>query len=312
MTTRILAALLSLGVVVAGLAVAQGPADKDEPPLRLKKKPKKPAGPAEADPAKPDAKKPDPARPPEEAGKKKDAEDDVPEVDPEQEVDEQEVLNRVAKNMRAVEEKLANLELNDGTRQTQDDILKDIDSLIRKAQSPSGGGADQNQNQQDQQDQQDKQNQAEKDQPGKTGQAQPKSQPGGGKKAGRRQRGAWKQVRGKGRQGRGQRGGRNQMARGNPKPGQKPGTQGNGAGSGAQKPNKNPGNGKNPGGGGNTAGAGPDRTADLYKNVWGHLPESLRAEMNAYSNPRPFLPRYDELIKRYYRTIAEQGRRKGD
>ena len=52
--------------------------------------------------------------------------------------------------------------------------------------------------------------------------------------------------------------------------------------------------------------------ADLYKDVWGHLPESLRAEMNAYSNPSPFLPRYDDLIKKYYRTIAEQGRKKGD
>ena len=31
--------------------------------------------------------------------------------------------------------------------------------------------------------------------------------------------------------------------------------------------------------------------------------------MNAYSNPRPFLPRYDDLIKRYYRTIAEKGQK---
>ena len=45
---------------------------------------------------------------------------------------------------------------------------------------------------------------------------------------------------------------------------------------------------------------------------WGHLPEALRAEMNAYSNPQPFLPRYDRLIREYYKTIAEQGRKKGD
>ncbi|MFO0928723.1 MAG: hypothetical protein U0736_17165 [Gemmataceae bacterium] len=49
-----------------------------------------------------------------------------------------------------------------------------------------------------------------------------------------------------------------------------------------------------------------------YKDVWGHLPESLRAEMNAYSNPQPFLPRYDRLIREYYKTIATQGRKKGD
>jgi len=49
-----------------------------------------------------------------------------------------------------------------------------------------------------------------------------------------------------------------------------------------------------------------------YKDVWGHLPESLRAEMDAYSNPQPFLPRYDRQIREYYKTIAAQGRRKGD
>ena len=53
--------------------------------------------------------------------------------------------------------------------------------------------------------------------------------------------------------------------------------------------------------------------ADNGKNgVWGHLPESVRLQMNAYSNPSPFVPRYDDLIKKYYRTIAEQGRKKGD
>jgi hypothetical protein len=50
----------------------------------------------------------------------------------------------------------------------------------------------------------------------------------------------------------------------------------------------------------------------MYKDIWGHLPESLRAEMNAYSNPQPFLPRYDQLIREYYKTIAEQGRKKGE
>ena len=52
--------------------------------------------------------------------------------------------------------------------------------------------------------------------------------------------------------------------------------------------------------------------ADLYKEVWGHLPESLRAEMNAYSNTKGFMPEYEALISKYYSNIAEQGRRKGD
>ena len=65
-------------------------------------------------------------------------------------------------------------------------------------------------------------------------------------------------------------------------------------------------------GGGKSPQNNKNLNADLYKEVWGHLPESLRAEMNAYSNPQPFMPRYDDLIKKYYRTIAEQGRKKGD
>jgi hypothetical protein len=72
------------------------------------------------------------------------------------------------------------------------------------------------------------------------------------------------------------------------------------------------GGGQNPGAGGKGREGEKDRNADLYKDVWGHLPESLRAQMDAYSNPQPFMPRYDDLIKKYYRTIAEQGRRKGD
>jgi hypothetical protein len=82
---------------------------------------------------------------------------------------------------------------------------------------------------------------------------------------------------------------------------------------GGQEPQQQPGQtGNQPGKGGKDRTNDKDVNADLYKDVWGHLPESLRAEMNAYSNPQPFMPRYDDLIKKYYRTIAEQGRKKGD
>jgi hypothetical protein len=50
----------------------------------------------------------------------------------------------------------------------------------------------------------------------------------------------------------------------------------------------------------------------MKDGYWGNLPESVRAQMDAYSNPQPFMPRYDDLVKKYYRTIAEQGRKKGD
>jgi hypothetical protein len=50
------------------------------------------------------------------------------------------------------------------------------------------------------------------------------------------------------------------------------------------------------------------RLAELYKEVWGHLPEALRLEMDAYSRER-FMARYRDVLEQYYTTIAEKGRR---
>ncbi|MGH7172006.1 MAG: hypothetical protein ACRELG_17160, partial [Gemmataceae bacterium] len=80
-----------------------------------------------------------------------------------------------------------------------------------------------------------------------------------------------------------------------------------------EKPGGRNGKNGNGGGGGDKDDRARNKNADLDKQgVWGHLPQTLRAQMDAYSNPQPFMPKYDDLIKRYYRTIAEQGRRKGD
>jgi hypothetical protein len=48
---------------------------------------------------------------------------------------------------------------------------------------------------------------------------------------------------------------------------------------------------------------------DLFKDVWGHLPETLRQEMDAYARAK-FLPEYDLALRQYYRTLSEQGRKK--
>jgi hypothetical protein len=53
------------------------------------------------------------------------------------------------------------------------------------------------------------------------------------------------------------------------------------------------------------------KIADLYKDIWGHLPETLRQEMNQYSREQ-FMAKYDDLLRQYYARIAEKGRRKGD
>lgn len=72
---------------------------------------------------------------------------------------------------------------------------------------------------------------------------------------------------------------------------------------------------KQKGQGNNAQGGGtsPDgsKIADLYKDIWGHLPETLRQEMDAYSREQ-FMAKYQELLKQYYATIAEKGRKARD
>jgi len=48
----------------------------------------------------------------------------------------------------------------------------------------------------------------------------------------------------------------------------------------------------------------------LYeKEVWGHLPPALRRElMNVYSEK--YIPQYEELVRRYYESLAEGNRRR--
>jgi hypothetical protein len=200
--------------------------------------------------------------------------------------------------MRAVEEKIANRELGEPTSQQQRDILKDIDSLIKKSEQQSGGGGGADSQPQPQGGEQDQQNQ---EQQGGGQQKQGQQKGGmqkGGQQGGRQQAKSGQRPR---RELRSERGGKqrqDRMAK------NQPGQQGNQPQPGQQ--------GNNPGqGGGGPKDAGPVNP-EVVKDIWGHLPESLRAEMNAYSNPQPFMPRYDRLIREYYKTIAEQGRKKGD
>jgi multidrug efflux pump subunit AcrA (membrane-fusion protein) len=64
-----------------------------------------------------------------------------------------------------------------------------------------------------------------------------------------------------------------------------------------------------PSGGGRGGKGDKNNLADLYKDIWGHLPETMRLEMDQYARER-FMPRYSEMLKQYYTTIAEKGRRK--
>lgn len=288
MSLRFLPLVLAGSVLLAGLAVSDEPGKSDEPPVRLKKKKRAGEDKPAADPAKPSEKKKEDKK--KDKGKEEEGRPAEP-VTPQEE--ESEVLNRIVQNVRGVDERLAKNDLGEGTQQTQRDILKDIESLIKMSENPppdSGGGAGQKNDNNDPQNQQAK--------------GQSKAQGKGQGKSGQQKRVLRRMPR---RRSAGQR-----MAK----------RQGSGQPSGSPKPSgqktaqQKPGgaNGKNGNGGGGDSRNNPLRPseADLYKAVWGHLPETMRAQMDAYSNTGSFLPKYDDLIRRYYRTIAEQGRRKGE
>jgi hypothetical protein len=44
---------------------------------------------------------------------------------------------------------------------------------------------------------------------------------------------------------------------------------------------------------------------DVVKDVWGHLPEKLRQQATEYYK-QEIMPRYAELLKRYYSSMAEK------
>ncbi len=49
--------------------------------------------------------------------------------------------------------------------------------------------------------------------------------------------------------------------------------------------------------------------SDVYKDVWGHLPEQARQEMDLYFREQ-FMPRYSELLRDYYSSLAESAGKK--
>jgi hypothetical protein len=299
MSKRLLALMLVGVVSLAGLALAQDPPANDEPPVRLKKRKPRGDDKPRTEPDKPEEKKKEDKK-----DEKKDEQKAEPrEADPvTPQEEEKEVLQRVVTNVHRVGERLAKNDLGEATQQTQRDILKDLESLIHRNENPppqGGGQQDQNEGGGGGGDNQDNKNQ-------QGGGQQNQKQQSGGQKSQGQSKGSQKSQAGGGsgtksgtQQQRGGKAGENKRAGKDEKAGEKPGGR----------------NGKNGngGGGGDKDDRARNKNADLDKQgVWGHLPQTLRAQMDAYSNPQPFMPKYDDLIKRYYRTIAEQGRRKGE
>jgi hypothetical protein len=230
------------------------------------------------------------------------------------------IAERIAQNTKAAGDKLAGLDTGEGTQKTQDQILKDIDALLKQAENPppmGGGGQSKDMNDMSQQGEQKQQGGGQSQGGGKknpSGGMQPGGgQPKGG--AGKQPKGgSWRDRRGQ------EKGGQDQqpMGQGEQQPGgQQPMPKGMGdpqgpmqpGGVGQQEP-KQPGGpnqaGANPQGGmgGRATPALPLDDA-ITKQVWGHLPERLRQQMTQYYREQ-FMPRYGELLKQYYSSLAER------
>jgi hypothetical protein len=281
MILRVFLTLLALTLGHALLAQEK----PDEPPIRLKKKirpgeenrdvpgketPRRTSPPVEKKPGPPTG---DPRQKPEPPKEDLPAQDD------------QEVLNRIEKNMRTAQDRLAHRELNDGTEQVQDDIVKDLDQLIKRLQNDNPDS-----------------NQAPDQQPGTQAGQKPEQKQAGSSRGSSKS--GLQSMRNPGRRG----------SRTSPQlaQGQRP------RGPNRQPPGDKPGRPdqerrvqveSKPGTGNGTSQGEVNKLTEIYKEIWGHLPETLRAEMNAYGREQ-FMDRYSELIRQYYRTIAEKGRRK--
>lgn len=266
-------ALSCLGALLVASAFAQ-----DEP-IRLEKKsrpeaktPAKEPAPADGGMKKQDEKKPAP---------KSDLpkEDAIPLSPEELEKMVQETINRLSKNLHVVEDRLRKKDPGESTQKTQKDIIKDLDELIDQVSQAEDQMQQTDQQQQGQQGQQ--RRQQKMSQKGKQSKLQRMMQ--AQRQKGRRQRDQMAQLQ------------RNQN-QGQRQPGQQ------------QPDQQNQPNGDNPPFGDAAKKDYTAKTAELYKDVWGHLPEALRQEMSQYTREQ-FMAKYNELLKQYYATIAEKGRK---
>jgi hypothetical protein len=212
---------------------------------------------------------------------------DKPQEDPTDEAAK--LREKIAEEMRAAEKKLKDRDPGRDTRQLQDEALQNIDKLIDLARKPPPP-------QQQQQpmdgslppmggDQQQQQSDRSQPQPG----TQQRPQSGRERRERREQR--RRQVE--------------QQARGGGQRQQSQPQQGDQKGGG-----QSPGDSKQSGMGG-IGSRRADQMADIVKDIWGHLPETLRQEVDHYYRDR-FMPRYRDLVQEYYMRLAERERGRGE
>lgn len=180
---------------------------------------------------------------------------------------------QIARDMQAVENKLKAGDAGDDTRGLQKQIVENIDKLMKKAQEPPSGDSA----------------------PKSDSASKPQNNPStGNSKPGPAQSASTRRER--------------RQAQRKQQPSANNSTQRAGS-----QPQPGTGQPTDPVGAvGRTAlRTGPaDSMADVAKDIWGHLPESLRQEVDHYYREQ-FMPRYRDLLQQYYLRLAETERRPG-
>ncbi|HEY3787224.1 MAG TPA: hypothetical protein VGL71_00160 [Urbifossiella sp.] len=200
-----------------------------------------------------------------------------------------EVVERIVKNSNAVGDKLAKTDTGKETRGQQDKILKDIESLIEQQENPppqdGDDSKDENKDQNKNQDMNPKGGMDPKGDMQPKGGQQPKEGDGhqqAGRKPRQGEKGGTPKGSGKEPSGAKQDPG---MAKANPLPG---------------TPGSMPGGQK-----GKPVAGKPSLPIDdaVVKEIWGHLPDGLRQQVSQYYKEQ-FMPKYSELLKQYYSSLA--------
>lgn len=219
------------------------------------------------------------------------------------------IIERLHENMDASEDKLGKKDTSEETRRIQDQILKDLDELIKQQNQGDGGGGGGGGASSNSGGKGSKGGQDGGGASGKSGGGSSANK-GGGKNRKNGGKGDSKNdpqnAKGNGNKenpmGKGPKD--DKLAKGDPKGESKDkGSKGTGAGDPSKKGGE---------GGGGLGGKGKDgenTVSDMFRDIWGHLPQKKRDEMDAYSKER-FLQKYEPLLRQYYRTISEQGRKK--
>lgn len=209
---------------------------------------------------------------------------------PDEPQDPAKILERVTKNARSAGDRLKELDAGEQTRKTQDQVLQDIDRLLKQNENspppPSGGGG------------------MSEMPPADGGVMKPP--PSGGSGMNPMPMG----NSGSGRQ---------RPPRGSGMPDSQPMNPGGmkepimqpAGGTGTKDPMMQPGSPMNslnqsgtPMGPGSKAPPLPNEDP-FTKQVWGHLPEKLRQQASQYYREQ-YMPKYQEMLKRYYSDLAER------